>query len=374
MTFIFPIETPDQRAIIVCGVIFSLLAVISVALRVLARHTANRILDWSDYFVVAACFFAVIYQGVSISSVLVGGVGYHVEEIKNRFGVESGAEIFLQHTIANQLLWAISLCLCRISILLLCTKIFLVQSFIVTARIVYVIVLVWALIAILTAFLLCRPFAYNWDKSIEGGVCGDPTVSWTITGVLNMMSDIIIFVMPMPYLLRLELAWERRIRLAGIFGVMVLPCIVSVVRIAEMVKMDFSDITFSSTHTILLSSLEPCLGVIAACAMTMRPLFGGRYSPDGTANFNTPPVAPLAKKNSSRRFQPLTENTSETRLRPEEVGYHASIGKSPEPPMGFGSLGEMGLEMGAISIRHEWIVKEEPRPRSSDTEKDKNIK
>ncbi|KAI1477278.1 hypothetical protein K445DRAFT_205806 [Daldinia sp. EC12] len=374
MTFIYPIETSDQKAVVACGIVFSFLAVLSVILRVLARHRANRVLDWSDFFVIAACFFAVIYQGVSISSVLVGGVGYHVDEIINRFGVESGAEVFLKHTIANQLLWAISLCLCRVSILILSTKIFLVQSFIITARITYVIVLGWGLTAILTAFLLCRPFAYNWDRTIEGGVCGNPTVSWAATGVLNMISDLIILIMPMPYLLRLELAWEKRLRLAAIFSILVLPCIVSIVRIAEMVKMDFSDLTFSSPHTLLLSSLEPCLGVMAACAMTMRPLFGGRYSPDGTADFNAAPIVPLAKKNSSRRFQPLNENTSETRLRPEEVGYQASIAKSPEPFKGFGSLGELGLEMGAISIRHEWIVKEEPRPRSSDTEKDKNLK
>ncbi|KAK6949808.1 hypothetical protein Daesc_008129 [Daldinia eschscholtzii] len=276
MTFIYPIETSDQKAVVACGIVFSFLAVLSVILRVLARHRANRVLDWSDFFVIAACPFL--------------------------------------------------------------------------------------------------PFAYNWDRTIEGGVCGNPTVSWAATGVLNMISDLIILIMPMPYLLRLELAWEKRLRLAAIFSILVLPCIVSIVRITEMVKMDFSDLTFSSPHTLLLSSLEPCLGVMAACAMTMRPLFGGRYSPDGTADFNAAPIVPLAKKNSSRRFQPLNENTSETRLRPEEVGYQASIAKSPEPFKGFGSLGELGLEMGAISIRHEWIVKEEPRPRSSDTEKDKNLK
>lgn len=55
MPFIFPIETQDQRAVIVCSVVFSLLAVVSVALRVLARRRANRVLDWSDYFVIAAC-------------------------------------------------------------------------------------------------------------------------------------------------------------------------------------------------------------------------------------------------------------------------------------------------------------------------------
>lgn len=55
MTFTFPIETQDQKALIGCGVAFSLLPAVVVYLRILARHKANRPIDTSDYLIVISC-------------------------------------------------------------------------------------------------------------------------------------------------------------------------------------------------------------------------------------------------------------------------------------------------------------------------------
>ncbi|KAI1456670.1 hypothetical protein F4805DRAFT_216056 [Annulohypoxylon moriforme] len=369
MTFIFPIETRDQRAIVICGIVFGLLPTIIVFLRILARRKANRALDTSDYLIIASCFFTIIYQGVAISSVLVGGVGYHVQDIKNRFGIEDGSMLFLKHLIAIQVLWALSLSLCRISIIHLFSKIFLVQSFIIVARATYVLIILWALAAIFSAFLICEPFAFNWDRSIEGGTCGNAMVSWITTGVLNMVSDLILLVMPMPYLLGLELSWRKRLLLAATFSIGILTCVVSIIRIDMMTTINFEDVTFTIPHTVLFSALEPCIAVTLSCIIILRPLFGGRYPPDGPTAYNNPSVDALARKNSNRRFKQLNDDSSETRLRPEDVGYRASIAKSPEPFKGFGGMGDIALEMGSISIKHEWTVKEEPRPTSSTTQK-----
>ncbi|OTA62073.1 hypothetical protein K449DRAFT_434416 [Hypoxylon sp. EC38] len=360
MTFIYPIETQDQRAIVACGIVFSLLPTIVVGLRVLARRKANRRLDTSDYLIIASCFFIIVYQGVAISSVLIGGVGFHVDDIKNRFGVKS----------AIQVLWAVSLSLCRISIIHLFTKIFVVQSFIVTARLTYALIILWALAAILSAFLICQPFAFNWDKLIDGGTCGNAMVSWIVTGVLNLISDLVILIMPMPYLLGLELALPKRLVLAATFGIGILTCVISIIRITTMTTIDFNDVTWTIPHTVLFSALEPCIAVTLACIIILRPLFGGRYSPDGTAAFNGSSPEVLARKNSNRRFRQLNDNSSETRLRPEDVGYRASIAKSPKPFKGFGSM-DVNLEMGSISIKQEWTVQEEPRPMTSTTHKEK---
>ncbi|KAI0834518.1 hypothetical protein F5Y06DRAFT_278855 [Hypoxylon sp. FL0890] len=369
MTFIYPIETRDQRAIVACGIVFGLLSAIIVGLRILARRKANRLLDTSDYLITASCFFIVVYQGVAISSVLVGGVGFHVDDIKNRFGVDSGTTIFLKHLIAIQVLWAVSLSLCRISIIHLFTKIFVVQSFIITARLTYALIVLWALAAILSAFLICQPFAFNWDKLIDGGTCGSAMVSWIVTGVLNLISDLIILIMPMPYLLGLELAWPKRLLLAGSFGIGILTCVVSIVRIETMTTINFNDVTGTIPHTVLFSALEPCIAVTLACIIVLRPLFGGQYSPDGTATFNRSSADALARNNSGRRFRQLNDSSSETRLRPEEVGYRASIAKLPEPFKGFGGM-DVKLEMGSISIKHEWTVEEEPRPITSATHRE----
>ncbi|KAI5860583.1 hypothetical protein GGS23DRAFT_229983 [Durotheca rogersii] len=370
MTFIFPIENLYQRAIVICGIVFSVIPAVFVGLRVLARRKANRVLDVSDYMVMVSCVLAIIFQGVSVSAVLVGGVGFHIDEIVNRFGVESGPTLFYQHLIPLQLLWAISLGLCRISILHLFSRIFLVQNFFIVARATYVLIITWTLAAVLSAFLICRPLSYNWDKSVEGGVCGNQVVSWVVTGALNMVSDLIILIVPMPYLLRLELALPKRLSLAATFGIGILTCVVSIIRVALITKVDFTDITWSISSSVLVSALEPCVAVTVACAIILRPLFGGQYSPDGTATFNTPSVDALSRKNSNRRFKQLNDDSSETRLRPEELGYRASIAKASEPFKG--QIGDIGLEMGSISIKHEWIVKEEQRPATTEMQQDKS--
>ncbi|KAI1758658.1 hypothetical protein GGR53DRAFT_516366 [Hypoxylon sp. FL1150] len=370
MVFIFPIETGAQRAIVACGIVFSVLPALVVGLRVLARRKANRSLDTSDYLIITSGVLVVVYQGVAISSVLAGGVGYHVSDIEDRFGVKSGAALFVKHLIAIQVLWAVTLGLCRISIIHLFTKIFVVQSFIVVAKATYGLIILWAMAAILSAFLLCHPFEFNWDKSIGGGVCGNPMVSWVVTGVLNMISDLIILIMPMPYLLGLKLSWPKRLGLAATFGIGILTCVVSIIRVVMITRIDFNDITYTVPHTVLFSALEPCVAVTLACVIILRPLFGGQYSPDGTATFSSPSADAMARNvDRSRHFKPLNDDSSETRLRPEEVGYQATVAKSPEPFKEFGSLGDTGgLEMGSISIKHEWTVEEEPRPRTAGAE------
>ncbi|XXH04340.1 hypothetical protein Hte_010754 [Hypoxylon texense] len=170
--------------------------------------------------------------------------------------------------------------------------------------------------------------------------------------------------MPMPYVLGLELALPKRLVLAATFGIGILTCVVSIVRVVMMTQIDFDDITYTIPHTVLFSALEPCVAVTLACVIILRPLFGGQYSPDGTATFNSPSVVALSKKVSNRHFKQLNDD-SETRLRPEEVGYRATAAKSPEPFKGFGSMGDIALEMGSISIKHEWTVEEEPRRISS---------
>lgn len=51
----FPVERPNQKALISCAVIFSILPMIAVGLRILARRMSNRKIDLSDYLMIAAC-------------------------------------------------------------------------------------------------------------------------------------------------------------------------------------------------------------------------------------------------------------------------------------------------------------------------------
>lgn len=68
MAYIFPIERSDQRSLLACAVVFSLLTITAVSLRLLARLRANQKLDASDCLIVAACVSSSSHEDPVFSS------------------------------------------------------------------------------------------------------------------------------------------------------------------------------------------------------------------------------------------------------------------------------------------------------------------
>ena len=68
--------------------------------------------------------------------------------------------------------------------------------------------------------LLCRPFEYNWNKYIPG-ICGDTTQAYEAVGILNLITDLTIIILPMPVLWKLQLPVAKKVALT-MFGVGVL--------------------------------------------------------------------------------------------------------------------------------------------------------
>ena len=65
--------------------------------------------------------------------------------------------------------------------------------------------------------LSCRPTAYFWDKTIAHGKCIDEnTAGYAITGA-SLLTDLIIFVIPIPSLWGLRRSLAQRIALILLF-------------------------------------------------------------------------------------------------------------------------------------------------------------
>jgi len=77
----------------------------------------------------------------------------------------------------------------------------------------------WSIATILTGCFICRPFAMNWDPTIPGGKCGNQVLSFTVTGVLNLITDVMVLVLPLPYLARLQMELYKKLVLIGVFSV-----------------------------------------------------------------------------------------------------------------------------------------------------------
>ena len=116
------------------------------------------------------------------------------------------------------MLWAIAVFLIRASVLVLYIRIFCTRSFRITCYVVHGINFAFFVSTILSTGLICRPLSYSWDKSIPGGKCGDQKSLDLYIGIVNLLLDICVVVLPMPVLWGLQMAISKKLVLSGMFG------------------------------------------------------------------------------------------------------------------------------------------------------------
>lgn len=126
--------------------------------------------------------------------------------------------ILRQNLIATIVLWASALAAVKVSLLLLYARLFPIGSLRIAAYAVMPLVLGWWLSVLLEELLLCRPLAYNWDKTIQGK-CGNLSAAYLAAGILNLLSDVSVLVLPIPIVWNLHLPLRSRIALVATFCV-----------------------------------------------------------------------------------------------------------------------------------------------------------
>ena len=102
--------------------------------------------------------------------------------------------------------------------LLLYTKVFAVPTVKYAAWGTMGLITAWAVGTVLAGLLICQPIAMNWTQ-VPGGKCGDQVLSFTITGIVNLITDVAVLALPMPYLYKLQLPLYKKIVLISVFSV-----------------------------------------------------------------------------------------------------------------------------------------------------------
>ncbi|KAI4672759.1 uncharacterized protein J4E78_001261 [Alternaria triticimaculans] len=72
---------------------------------------------------------------------------------------------------------------------------------------------------VISLLAACKPFAKNIDVTITEGQCLNKAALYIATGVLNIITDIMVIILPIPMVLRLQMSRERKIMVIGIFSV-----------------------------------------------------------------------------------------------------------------------------------------------------------
>lgn len=88
-----------------------------------------------------------------------------------------------------------------------------------SGRVIIAVIFCYTLSTALAAVLVCEDVDDNWEyENLFQGKCGDRILVFRVTGALNIVSDVIVLLLPVRNVLRLHLPLYRRLVLLATFA------------------------------------------------------------------------------------------------------------------------------------------------------------
>ncbi|KAM7222510.1 hypothetical protein V8F06_002004 [Rhypophila decipiens] len=250
-----------------------------------------------------------------------------------------------------------------------------------------VFIIIWSISQILVVIFTCVPVQKFWLPATPGA-CVELVPFWYANAAGNIVTDVLIFCLPLPVIKSLNLRRPQRILLLGIFGLGFFTCAISIIRI-QYLKLS-PDTTWDNVESSCWSIAELCSGIVCSCLPTLRPLLsqwvpglrsrvgGGPGSGSGYNNYNLKDQGGSSSNGASSNggrwsskavimYYPedveLQPTESEERLNescfpgPGQGGYTKTWIKPPSPPLyppektTPGQTMSMGMGMGLNASR-----------------------
>lgn len=75
----------------------------------------------------------------------------------------------------------------------------------------------WAISTWIVNLTVCIPIAFYYDHTIKGCSCKNQAISGSVNGLLSLLRDISILILPVPMMWHLKMNTRRKIGICGIF-------------------------------------------------------------------------------------------------------------------------------------------------------------
>jgi hypothetical protein len=254
---------------IVSFVLFGLCTSI-VGLRLFTRLHVVRSFGIDDGFLVAAYI-------LNVAAIGIVAYGFSLDnQDPYRFAHPyiPALELNLELTYWFTLIWFLTLGLLKISILLLYRRL---QHGSRGHMIIYIL-LAFVVAQYIQAFFgtmfICNRIGGSWDLSTLPNGCIDIPTFFLAQAGLNILSDMLLLILPIPVILGLKISTRKRAILLSIVALAAVPCAASVVRTYGLhVFFSAPDLTSRWPLLELCMMIETNVAIIATSLPTLFPLF-----------------------------------------------------------------------------------------------------
>ncbi|GAB7351300.1 hypothetical protein MBLNU459_g1715t1 [Dothideomycetes sp. NU459] len=276
---------------------FLSISFVVLVLRIITRVTVVKRCGLEDWVICIAFVFSVAYASLVIAEVA-HGQGLHDSELPP-------SDVY---TLRKILWFAIpcyitALTLTKISILLQYQRIFLGTAMQRICISLICFVLAYGIYSVIGAMFIC---GFTFANTTH---CLARKVKWFSDAGINIVTDFILLILPMPSLKSLKIPTRQKFELIFVFALGAFVCVVSMVRLKYLLIIATSNDTAGNDGpAAYFSSLEISVGIICASLPILRPTFvrlvrriwpRNNISYDTTYDEEKPKeVIPLSKRNA----------------------------------------------------------------------------
>ncbi|KAB8260881.1 hypothetical protein BDV32DRAFT_149042 [Aspergillus pseudonomiae] len=268
MGWVYNLDKPDPQSeisqVIAVLLVFTIAALLAVALRFYIRIHTKRALWLDDY---AALYSAIMTAGYCASSILQTrwGLGLHAEYFPT-----ANVKQFSKIQYAGGPLYSMSLLGFKVSLLASYLRI---GGFVKMYRTIIIVAIAAVVVnQIIFTFLFifpCKPIAMQWDSELTG-TCINTLKSYYALAGTSLGFDLVIIALPLPVLWNLQLGKRQKVALCCVFAIGFFVTIIQIIRIFTIARLK----TYTDSKPVILWSIvEISLAVIIACVPTYGPYF-----------------------------------------------------------------------------------------------------
>ncbi|KAL0941958.1 uncharacterized protein CTRU02_204721 [Colletotrichum truncatum] len=262
-----PVIRTESNGHFVSGIAigFVVASAIVMLLRLYTRLVLLKIAGNDDWTILLAMLFSIVVTIATCLEVKYG-MGRHVENVSIEETLQQ-----LKFLLVAVLHYNVGMNVVKVSFLFQYRRVFVSKG---VQRICFgamLFVIVWACVQATLLGLSCLPISIIVPST--AGFCLNTLPIWYFSSGMSMATDIMIFCIPLPSVLKLKLPTRQKAMLFGVFSLGFFVCIISIYRMFTLRTAVYSeDPPWENIGAAIWSAIELNTSIICASLPTLRPL------------------------------------------------------------------------------------------------------
>ncbi|KAI1461201.1 hypothetical protein F4805DRAFT_477527 [Annulohypoxylon moriforme] len=253
--------SPKMPAVISAGVVLITITTLAMSSRMAARWM-YKTMGFDDVLILISWLLSLAL--CTCVMVAVGyGLGHHRDEVS-----AEDYNTFLQLQIASSVTYSWGVQAAKASFAVLYLRIFPEGSFSIANKVLLAFFPLQAIEETCVVVFRCHPVRKAWDFQLEGS-CLDLHPLWYSTFVFNLITDLILFIEPIPSTWKLQLPTVKKLGFISMLSLGLLVTVISVIRIVYVTGIGADD-TYQLVNPFIWAMVEICALIICSSIPSIK--------------------------------------------------------------------------------------------------------